>query len=103
MRISISPARKPGMKVSQTLNFPAVASGVRTVPAVEVADYADTIRIGRPNRERDTTFPFMSEAVGAELFIDAFVPAFGEQMKIDVAESGRELWRSSTHRAFARS
>jgi hypothetical protein len=33
----------------------------------------------------------MSEAVGPQLFIDAFMPAFAEQMKIDFAKSGREF------------
>ena len=77
---------------------------LRTIPAVEVADYADPIRIGRPNCERDATFTFMSEAVRAELFIDAFVAAFAKKMKIDLAESGREFRRasgSSTRCTFA--
>ena len=64
---------------------------LRAVPAVEVADHADAIRIRRPDRERDAQFALMCEAVSAELFIDAFVPAFAEEMKVDVPQSWREV------------
>src|SRR6185503_1739899 len=64
-------ARDEGFPDARTAQRPHLV--LRTVPAIEIADYADPTRIGRPNCERDAAFAFVSEAVGAELFIDAFV------------------------------
>ena len=64
---------------------------LRSVPAVEVADDADVIRIWRPDRERDATFAFVREAVSPELFIDVLVPAFAEQMEIYGAQGWRKV------------
>ena len=57
-----------------------------SVPAVEVADQADAIGIGRPHREVHADGRADSETVGAELLEDPKVPALAEQVEIEIAE-----------------
>jgi hypothetical protein len=64
----------------------------RVVPVIEVADYADAIRCGRPHSERHAAFAFMSPAVRAELFVNPFVLALAEKVEIDIAERGRKTF-----------
>ena len=75
------------MKISQ---MPAGASsriGVHAaVPAVEVADDADAIGVGRPHREVHAGRAADRDAVRAELVERAMVRAFAEQVQIEIGE-----------------
>jgi hypothetical protein len=57
-----------------------------TIPAVEVAHYADAISMRRPNCKRDTLCPAYFGYMRAELFVDLLVPPFAEEMQIDFTE-----------------
>ena len=57
------------------------------VPAVEVADHADAIGVGRPHARNATPVVVPTvDAVRAELLEGAEVRAFAEQMQIEVGE-----------------
>ncbi len=60
---------------------------VRAVPTVEVADDADLIGTRRPHSKRDPAPAFVSQHMRAQLFIDAIVLAFAEEVKIELAEN----------------
>src|SRR3954471_259896 len=56
------------------------------VPPVEVADDAHTRRMRRPNSKRDAFHAADLRHVRAELVVDLLVLAFGEKMKVQLAE-----------------
>ena len=56
------------------------------VPAVEVADHADAIRVGRPDREVHAGRAADRHRVRAELVVDAGVLALAEQVEVEVGE-----------------
>ena len=62
-----SPSAKSGMKISQTPVFRRAHRRDAAVPAVEVADYADAIRVGRPHREMHAGGRALHDAVRAKL------------------------------------
>ncbi len=57
-------------------------------PGIEVTNDANGFCIGRPESKRDATLAFMGDHMRAEFLVDAFVPAFAEEVKINVAECG---------------
>ena len=78
---------------------------LRAVPLVEVTHDANAFGIRRPHGKRDPGQAFVRHHMRAELFIDAFVFAFAEEMQVEFAERGREvlrrLWSGSTDCAFS--
>ncbi len=56
------------------------------VPAVEVADHADAIRVGRPHREMHAGGRALRDAVRAELLERAVVGALAEQVQIEIGQ-----------------
>jgi hypothetical protein len=61
------------------------------VPIVEVTDNIDAASLWRPDGEGDAFSATDSGDVRAELFVDLFVPAFAEEMEVDVAECNHGL------------
>jgi len=64
-----------------------VEGGRGLPPALEVADDVHAVRVGRPDREVDARAVVAARQVSAELFVDARVGPFGEQVEVDVAEA----------------
>ena len=56
------------------------------VPAVEVADHADAIGVGRPHREVHADGRADGDAVRAELLERAVMGALAEQVEIEVGQ-----------------
>ena len=56
------------------------------VPAVEVADHADAVGVGRPHREVDAGRRADDDPVRAELVEHSLVRAFAEQVQIEVGQ-----------------
>ena len=52
------------------------------IPAVELADDRDTLRIGRPHREMRAAAAFNLHQMRTELFVQSCVLAFIEQMQV---------------------
>ena len=61
------------------------------VPLVEVTDDANAFCIRGPDGKCDAAFTLMSSKARAELFVNALVFAFAEEVQIEFAEGGREL------------
>jgi hypothetical protein len=59
---------------------------VFAVPRVEVTDDADAESVWRPDGEGDAFGTADFGDVRAELFVDLFVPAFAEEMQINVTQ-----------------
>ena len=60
------------------------------VPAIEIADDADALSIGGPNREVHAGGRAERQAVGPELVPGAVVRPFGKQVEIVAAQDGAE-------------
>src|SRR5438067_11980458 len=60
------------------------------IPCVEIADDADPLRVGRPDRKRNAFHSVMQHRVRAELLITREMIALDEQMHVEFAENGRE-------------
>jgi hypothetical protein len=56
------------------------------VPAVEIADHADPLGIGRPDREQRPGDPGHLVRPGAQQAVGVAVPALAEQVEIEVGE-----------------
>ena len=83
---------RSGTKISQTPDGTSRRIDVRAaVPAVEVADDADALRVGRPDREVHAGDAVDRQAMRAELLPRAVVRPFAEQMQIEVGEDLAEL------------
>ena len=75
------------MKISHTPLGVSSRIGVdAAVPAVEVADQADAIGIGRPHREVDADGRADRDPVRAELVERAIVRPFAEQVQIEIGQ-----------------
>ena len=84
---SAGPTRAAGTKISHTPLEPSDAHRVRAaVPAVEVADDADALRVRRPDREVHAVGVADAHRVRAELVVDAGVVALAEQIEIEVGD-----------------
>jgi hypothetical protein len=62
-----------------------------SIPAVEIPDDADALRVGRPDREVDPGDPVNGCAVRPELFPGAVMRPFVEQVQVEVGEDLTEL------------
>ena len=58
------------------------------VPAVEVADDADPLRVGRPHRELHAVGLAVADRPGAEGLVGALVRPFAPQVAVELAEDG---------------
>ena len=75
----------------------ALAHRVRpAIPAVEVADHAHALGVGRPDGEDDARGAAVLDDVGAELLIRAEVVALVEKLQVEVAQDGQEAVRVAT-------
>src|SRR5690606_7481703 len=95
------PRRRPDLELveradaetrNEQIPHPGVADALHaiagTVPTVEIADYADTARIGCPHREARTVDTIDRLEVCAELVVDVVVVAFAEEVKVEIGERG---------------
>ena len=57
-----------------------------TVPAVEIANDADPLGIGRPDRTGGASNPIPGHRVGAQDLIDVVVAAFPEEVKVKIRQ-----------------
>ena len=57
-----------------------------SVPAVEIADHADALGVGRPDREVDAVGVADAQRVRAELVVDPGVVPFAEQIEIEIGD-----------------
>src|SRR5882724_1879641 len=81
----------------------AGAHGMDTaVPAVEVADNADTFCAGSPYRKMNAANAFESDDMGTEFFISVVVAAFTHQVKIKLAQNNWEGIRIEYFKGIAR-
>ena len=60
------------------------------VPGIEIADDADRAGIGRPHRKGDALDALMRDRMRAELLVAREMIAFGEQMKVELAQHRRK-------------
>ncbi|CAI7648245.1 unnamed protein product, partial [Penicillium discolor] len=60
-----------------------------TVPTVVIAHHADRGRVGCPDRERHALLVSLRAGMGSQRLPQPFVTAFGDQMKVQVAEGRR--------------
>src|SRR6185437_6613077 len=60
------------------------------VPVVEIADHADALRIGRPDREGDAEHAVMLAPMRAHHGIALVMRAFGEEMEVEIAQDRRK-------------
>ena len=75
----------------------ALAQRMRpAIPAVEVADHAHALSVGRPYGENDACGATVFDDVGAELLIRAEVVALVEKLQVEVAQDGQEAVRVAT-------
>ena len=56
------------------------------VPVIEVADHADSLRVGGPDGEVDSAKPLMRSEVGTEPLVIAIVRPFAEQVQVEIGE-----------------
>ena len=90
------------MKISQTPGVGQQAHRMDArVPAVEVADDADTRGVGRPHREVHAVGGAVAEQPGAEGLVGALVGAFAPQMAVELAEDGAVAIRIVDHERCA--
>ena len=70
----------------ETAGVPPPHRHAPAVPAVEVADDADPLRVRRPDRERHPLDALMHDRVRAELLIAREMVALDQQMQVEFAE-----------------
>src|SRR5438874_2700362 len=56
-----------------------------SIPAVEIADHADALRVGRPNCEINSRIAIDCPEMRAEFIVNAPVLSFHKQMQVDLA------------------
>ena len=77
------------MKPAQMPESPTRASGTGAVaPTLEVADHRNARGVRAPDGEGDAQAPAFGRQVRAQTLVDPRVGPLGEQMKVDVAETG---------------
>src|SRR5260370_22948869 len=59
------------------------------VPGVEIADQADPLRVGRPDRKGNALDAIVHDDMRAELLVAGEMVAFDEQVDIEIAEHRR--------------
>ena len=65
----------------------AIAHGMpAAVPVIEIADDADSLRIGGPDGEVDSAKPSMGSDMGTEPLVIAVVRPFAEQVQVKIGE-----------------
>ena len=93
----------PGTKISHTpLDAERAHRMHASVPAVEVADDADAMGVGRPDGEVDAVGAADAQRVRAELVVDAGVVALAEQVEIEVGDDAAVAVRDRRARSGAR-
>src|SRR3954452_22473944 len=70
----------------ETAGVPPPHRHAPAVPAVEVADETDPLRVRRPDRERYALDALMHDRVRAELLIAREMVALDQQMQVEFAE-----------------
>ncbi len=89
-RICKRAGRKPRDEQLPHARLDALAHRVAPpVPAVEVADHRDAPRIRRPHGEADALHAVDPHRVRAEAAAEIVVPAFREQMDVEIAQQQR--------------
>ena len=71
------------------------------VPSIEVTDYAQTARVGRPDRERDASDAAQLARMRAEDLVGTLVLELAEQVEVEVADGWEETVRIANRRRSA--
>ena len=58
------------------------------LPVIEITDDTDSPGIGGPDRKTHTFGAFMGHGMCAKHIIDMPVPAFGQQVEVELAQGG---------------
>src|SRR5579884_898857 len=58
------------------------------IPVIETANYRDSKRVGRPDREMDTSYPIFDAGVRPHFLIDAIISPLPKKIEVVVTEDG---------------